>query len=137
MSQVIFISKNCSGSEKVWKYLQETFWIFLQFRHWWNLRWKYSVKSPRQKVLSLAIICIAWKVSKYGVFSGLYFAAFGLNTENYGVNLRIQSECGKIRTRKNSAFGYFLRSVVTIIKTVSIMEIPLKRPVRLPHDYIL
>ena len=26
------------------------------------------------------------------------------------VNLRIQSECGKIRTRKNSLFGHFSRS---------------------------
>ena len=25
-----------------------------------------------------------WKVSKYGVFSGLYFQAFALNTEKYG-----------------------------------------------------
>ena len=25
----------------------------------------------------------AWKVSKYGVFSGPYFPAFGLNTERY------------------------------------------------------
>ena len=33
-------------------------------------------------------------------FSGPYFPAFGLNTEIYGVNLPIQSECGKIRTRK-------------------------------------
>ena len=33
-------------------------------------------------------------------FSGLYFPAFGMNTERYGVYLRIQSECGKIRTRK-------------------------------------
>ena len=31
--------------------------------------------------------------------SGLYFPAFGLNTERYFVTLRIQSECGKIRTR--------------------------------------
>ena len=42
----------------------------------------------------------AWKVSKYGVFSGPYFPAFDLNTEIYSVNLRIQSECGKIWTRK-------------------------------------
>ena len=28
------------------------------------------------------------------------FTAFGLNTERYGVSLHIQSECGKIRTRK-------------------------------------
>ena len=42
-------------------------------------------------------------MSKYGVFSGPYFPAFGLNTERYGVSLRIQSECGKIRTGKNFA----------------------------------
>ena len=52
----------------------------------------------------------ARKVSKYGVFSGPYFTAFGLNTEIYGVSLRIQSECGEIRTRKNSVFGHFSRS---------------------------
>ena len=47
-------------------------------------------------------------------FSGLYFPAFGLNTERYGVSLRIQSKCRKIRTRKNSIFGLlfeFLREV--------------------------
>ena len=49
----------------------------------------------------------AWKVSKNGVFSGPYFPSFGLKTERYEVSLRIQSECGKIRTRKNSVFGYF------------------------------
>ena len=39
-------------------------------------------------------------MSKYGISSGPYFPAFGLNTERYGVFLRIQSTCGKIRTRK-------------------------------------
>ena len=29
-----------------------------------------------------------------------YFPAFGLNMERYWVSLRIQSECGKIRTKK-------------------------------------
>ena len=43
-------------------------------------------------------------------FSGPYFPAFGLNTEIHSVNLRTQSECGKIRTRKNSVFGHFSRS---------------------------
>ena len=42
-------------------------------------------------------------------FSGPYFPAFGLNRERYGVSLCIQSECGKIRTRKNSVFGHFSR----------------------------
>ena len=31
----------------------------------------------------------AWKVSKYGVSPDSYFPVFGLNTEIYGVNLRI------------------------------------------------
>ena len=48
---------------------------------------------------------------KYGVFSGSYFPAFGLNTERSGVSLRIQSECGKIWTRNNSVFGHFTSSV--------------------------
>ena len=33
-------------------------------------------------------------------FFGPYFPAFGLKTERYCVFLHIQSECGKIRTRK-------------------------------------
>ena len=53
-----------------------------------------------------------WKVSKCGVFSGPYFPVFGLNMENDGVNLRIQSKYRKIRTSKNSAVGNF--HVVTI-----------------------
>ena len=53
----------------------------------------------------------AWKMSKYGVFSGPYFSTFGQNIERYEVSLRIQSEYGKIRTRKNSVFGHFSRSV--------------------------
>ena len=56
------------------------------------------------------ILGTAWKVFKYGVFSSLYFPVFGLNMERYSVSLRIQSECGKIRTRKNSVFGQFSRS---------------------------
>ena len=42
------------------------------------------------------------KLSKCGVFSGPYFPVFGLNTEIFGVNLRIQSEYRKIWTRKNT-----------------------------------
>ena len=39
--------------------------------------------------------CLIWS------FSGLCFPTFGLNTERYSVSFHIQSECGKIRTRKN------------------------------------
>ena len=40
--------------------------------------------------------------------SGPYFSAFGLNTEMYGVSLRIQSECGKMQTRITSNTDTFL-----------------------------
>ena len=49
--------------------------------------------------------------SKHGVTSGPYFPVFGLNTEIYEVNLHIQSEYRKIRTRNNSTFGHVSRSV--------------------------
>ena len=45
-------------------------------------------------------------MSKYGVISGPDFPVFGLNTEIYEVNLRIQSEYRKTRTRNNSVFGH-------------------------------
>ena len=77
--------------------------------------WIFKPKSKCiqlfEKIIYLA--ATAWKVSKYGAFSGPYFPAFGLNTDRYGVSLRIQSECGKTRTRKNTVFGHFLRSVPT------------------------
>ena len=54
----------------------------------------------------------ARKVTKYEVISGPYFPVFGLSTEIYSVNLRIQSEYRKIRTRNNFVFAHFLRSEV-------------------------
>ena len=41
-------------------------------------------------------------------FFGPYFPVFGLNTEIYYVNLRVQM--GENTDRKNSVFGQFLRS---------------------------
>ena len=35
----------------------------------------------------------------FGVILVRIFPVFGLNTEKYGVSIRIQSECGKMRTR--------------------------------------
>ena len=40
-------------------------------------------------------------------FYGPHFPAFELNTERYGVSLRIQSKCGKIRTRKTPNTNIF------------------------------
>ena len=57
------------------------------------------------------ITSTVWKEFRYGVLSCPYFRAFGMNTERYFVSLRIQSECGKIQTRKNFVFGRFSHSV--------------------------
>ena len=89
----------------------DCFWKFSDvFNFWFS---DILVKYRKRPVVWNGFIKpnIVWKVSKYGVFSGPYFPAFGLNTERYGVSLRIQSECGKIRTRKNYVFGHFSRSV--------------------------
>ena len=40
-------------------------------------------------------------------FPGLYFPAFGLNMEKYGVSLRIQSECGKTWAKEAMNTGTF------------------------------
>ena len=54
----------------------------------------------------------ASKLSKYGVISGPYFPVFGLSTKIYPVNLRIQSEYRKVRSRNNSVFRHFSRSAM-------------------------
>ena len=60
----------------------------------------------------LAKFPTAGKMSKYRVSSGPNFPVFGLNTEIHSVNLRIQSEYGKILTRKKSVSGHFSRSAI-------------------------
>ena len=62
-------------------------------------------------ILGRLLLLALREVSKCGVISGLYFLVFGMNTEIYGLNIRIQSEHRKIRTRNNSVFGHFSRSV--------------------------
>ena len=56
------------------------------------------------------LVSTTWKVSKYEVFSGLYFPVFGLNTEIYRENLHFQSKYMKTQIRKNSVFGHYSRS---------------------------
>ena len=49
-------------------------------------------------------------------FSGLYFPAFGLNIEIYGVfSIHIQSECGKIQTRKTPNIDIFTQWKLFVI----------------------
>ena len=57
--------------------------------------------------LVLSTLLLKLKKNKKWAFSGRYFSVFGLNTEIYSVNLPIQSDNKKIRTRNNSIFGHF------------------------------
>ena len=57
----------------------------------------HHVSDALDKILERACHCV--KSVRIRSYSGPHFPAFGLNTERYGVSLRIQSECGKMRTR--------------------------------------
>ena len=58
------------------------------------------------------------KIVRIRSYSGPHFPAFGLNTERYSVSLRIQSECGKIRTRitPNTDTFYVVRVACYILQ---------------------
>ena len=83
---------------------------------WFYIKWRYG-NFVKIKFFT------AWKVYRYGVFSGPCFLVFGPWTEIYPVNTdqkntgkyrKIQENTGKYRkmqTRKNSVFGHFPRSV--------------------------
>ena len=47
-------------------------------------------------------------------YSGPHFPVFGLNTEKYSVSLRVQSECGKMRTSITPNTGTFYAVYVNI-----------------------
>ena len=48
-------------------------------------------------MFSLGFQCL--KSPRIRAYSGPYFHAFEMNTKRFEVSLRIQSECGKVRTR--------------------------------------
>ena len=97
-------------------------WTYIRWTSW--TRWKNKMdlfydtivsNSSRQMLLHKTWkTSTAWRVGKYGVFSGPYFPAFKVNTVRYGVSLLIQSECGKIWSRKNFVFWHFWRSETDI-----------------------
>ena len=82
------------------------------FTYWFLLPVFHESTIINIKILALEYQCV--KIVQMRSFSGPYFPAFGLNTERYGASLRIQSQCGKIWTRKNSVSGQFSRSVWAI-----------------------
>ena len=87
------MAKGCIGNELVRRDEFITLWIL-----------------NRQKFFECCNSDAAWKVSKYGVFSGPHFPVFRLNTEIYG---NVQSEYRKMCTRKSSVCGHFSRNVTS------------------------
>ena len=65
-----------------WKWCVKKEW-----KYWQNIYW---VKSVQMRIIS-----------------GPYFPVFGLNTAIFSVNLRLQTEYRKIKTRNNFVFGHF------------------------------
>ena len=61
----------------------------------WCMKWLNNTTVSK---LSLVIHCV--KSARIRGFSGPHFTAFELNVERTGASLRIQSECGKMQSRK-------------------------------------
>ena len=74
-------------------YLMWTFWCNILNSVVTSIN-KFFLGRPIPNVSNTA--CLLHCVKRY---SGPHFSAFELNTERYGVSVRIQSECGKMRTR--------------------------------------
>ena len=61
--------------------------------------------TPHTTIFHAVYHCI--KSVRIRSFSGLHFPTFGLNTGRYSISLRIQSKCGKMRTRKTPNMDSF------------------------------
>ena len=69
------------------------------FDTWFILVTLWNSFQPKLYFLEVTQIAHCIKSACIRSHSGPHFLPFGLNTERYSVFLRIQSECGKIRTR--------------------------------------
>ena len=79
-----------------------------------DLGMHYLLKMVQQETIENVWNKHCVKSVRIRSFSGLYFSAFRLNTERYGVSLSIQSECWKYGP-ENSKYGHFY-SVKTLEK---------------------
>ena len=102
-----------------WNYLK--FWNFF-VKYWYNLDFLSSEKKH----------CV--KNVRNQCYSGPYFAAFGLNTERYLESFRIQSKCGKIRTRITPNTDIFC--AVNWIR-FGLLVVILKFPIRINFTYLI
>ena len=93
-----------------------------------------------------AIHCV--KSVRIRIFSGPYFPAFGLNMETYSVSILIQSECGKIQTRKTLNTDTFYAVVIKRTGSVELhnnrfkvtkflFNIPTLYPIKTPENPVI
>ena len=113
LSHALALNEHLSPSYSWGKDFKQKLYVFL-----------VSKKSKKYRLSKISCSITAWKVSKYGAFPGPHFPAFALNSERYSVSLCIQSECRKIRARKNSVFGHFSRSACLCSSSTEILNIP-------------
>ena len=100
------------------QHLRRLFWFLL------TILTKLSLTSiPLTSVGSQESHCV--KSVRIRSYSGLYFPAIGLNTERYSVPLRIQSKCGKTRTRITPNTDIFYALSVAPIGNSKSKEVPL------------
>ena len=89
----------------------------LQVDHHWMNEWLFyelnKLKQKQNKSWSEPPVKRYHFVKSVRIlsFPGLYFPAFGQNTERYFVSLRLQSECGKIRTKKLQIRTLFVQCI--------------------------
>ena len=80
---------------------------------YWN-RWKYGHEMGHENcVKSVLIRSFFWSV----------LSVFELNTEIYSVNIYIQSEYGKIQTRKKLRIGHFSSSGILCYLNISCSDL--------------
>ena len=134
---ILTLQRNILASllKQLFKWLQQRFWeITLSIKHAQGVVWRsgcftfqcYSSKFVPQWLRESV------RIRSY---SGPYFPAFGLNTERCSVSIRIQSECGKGRTKitPNTDTSYamllWMFSTIAISRKISIIY---KRELRAP-----
>ena len=117
---------------KIWKYILANFTAIFHFNtpskcqstvwaHFQGiLKWRISVKWVNTPTFPVFLHWVK-KVRIRG-FSGPYFPTFGLSTERYSVQIRIQSKCRKMRTRKTPKTDTFHAVLRPICSTRRIGE---------------
>ena len=85
--------------------------LIILFLHCISLLVPIKITQEKKRLRKITLMNIQHYVKSVHIrsFSCPYFPAFGLNMVRYEVSFRIQSECRKIQTRKNSVFGHFSR----------------------------